>query len=203
MLRKRIKNISEEGSQFKSLQEAIAGFLKFKTAQGMSELTIRDYMNTFERFMRASSNTISQDTLKNELLTFLTPLAGASPAKFNRPYSNLNALFNWLIQQGAIQSNPLLTIGLKKKRDEGRIRCVEVEYIKAMLEVIDLKTYTGLRDYILILLMLDCGIRPCEAFRIELTDIDFNSELLTITKQNAKTRTERVLPLSETTLDLL
>ncbi|NLO38087.1 MAG: tyrosine-type recombinase/integrase [Ruminiclostridium sp.] len=203
MQRKRMKNITEKGSHYTNLQEAMNDFLKFKTAQGMSELTMRDYHNTFERFMRIACNTLSPDILKQELLEFLTPLADASPAKFNRPYSNLNSFLNWLIFQGVIEINPLLSIGLKKKRDEGRIRCIDVKYIKVLLDVINLKTYAGLRDYILILLMLDCGIRPCEAFKIELKDIDYNNDFLTIRKENAKTRTERSLPLSSTILDLL
>ena len=75
--------------------------------------------------------------------------------------------------------------------------------IKAVIDLIDLKTYTGLRDYAIILLMLDCGIKPCEAFKVEVNDIDFKNETLTIRKETAKTRTERVLPLSMTMLDLL
>ncbi|MHB8062152.1 MAG: tyrosine-type recombinase/integrase [Ruminiclostridium sp.] len=188
MVTKRIKFISEESNHYNTIQEAMDDFLKFKTAQGMSELTLRDYNNTFERFMRKSNNEIKMDILKKELLEFLTLLSDASPAKFNRPYSNLNALFNWLVQQNIMEHNPLLSIGLKKKRDDGRIRCVEVDNIKALLNVIDLKTYSGLRDYNIILLMLDCGIRPCEAFRMEVDDIDFKSGLLTIRKENAKTR---------------
>lgn len=151
MIRKRLKNISEQckGNHYSLLQEVMNEFIKFKKAQGMSELTMRDYSNTFERFMKVSSNTLNLEELKSKLLEFLTPLSNASPAKFDRPYSNLNTLFNWLVSQNIIEYNPLTSIGLKKKRDEGRIRCVEIEYIKAMLDVIDLKTYAGLRDYAL------------------------------------------------------
>lgn len=200
---KRIKNINERGNGYSTLQEAINEFLKVKKAQGMSELTMKDYYRTFNSYMKISSNTLKMSDLKSDLLSFLTPLSDASPAKFNRPYSNLNTLFNWLIQQNVYQDNPLKSIGLKKKKDEGRIRCVETDNIKTLLDVIDLKTYVGLRDYILMLLMLDCGIRPCEAFRMEIDDIDFISSTLRIRRENAKTRTERVLPLSGTTLDLL
>lgn len=108
MVRKRIKFISEESNNYNTVQEAMDDFLKFKTAQGMSELTMRDYNKTFERFMRISSNLMKLDVLRKELLEFLTPLSDASPAKFNRPYSNLNTLFNWLVQQNAIEFNPLL-----------------------------------------------------------------------------------------------
>ncbi len=37
----------------------------------MSELTIRDYKNTFRRFLLQSSNSVQIDVLKKELLAFL------------------------------------------------------------------------------------------------------------------------------------
>ena len=202
-MKKRIKKVDDEVNVYNTLDEAIKDFLKFKTAQGMSELTMRDYVNTFDRFMKVSDNSMNVTILKTELLSFLTSLTSGSPAKFNRPYSNMNSLFNWLVQQKVLCENPLLELGLKKKRDEGRIRCVEVEDVKKLLQVIDLKSYVGLRDYTLILLMLDCGIRPCEAFRLEINDVDFKNMIMLVDKENAKTRTERVLPLSATTIDLL
>lgn len=159
MTRKRIKNISEEGKQYTSFATATKYFLKFKKAQGMSELTMKDYYRTFCSYTKVSSDTLKVSALKEELLDFLTPLSDASPAKFNRPFSNLNTFFNWLVFQKVFDTNPLLSIGLIKKRDDGRIRCVETDSIKAVIDLIDLKTYTGLRDYAIILLMLVCGIR--------------------------------------------
>lgn len=203
MDKKRIKNISERENQFSSFEAAVREFLKFKKAQGMAELTMKDYYRTFNSFMKVSSDSLDVNILKDELLNFLTTLSDASPAKFNRPFSNLNTFFNWLVFQKVYNDNPLLAIGLKKKRDDGRIRCIDAESIKTVIDIIDLKTYAGLRDYTIILLMLDCGIRPCEAFRIESGDIDFKNETLTIRKETAKTRTERVLPLSVTMLGLL
>ncbi|HEY9061904.1 MAG TPA: hypothetical protein VIO64_15565 [Pseudobacteroides sp.] len=65
MQRKRIKNISNvTNNHYETLHEAMSDFLKFKTAQGMSELTIRAYNNTFERFMRQSGNLVQIDILK-------------------------------------------------------------------------------------------------------------------------------------------
>lgn len=62
-------------------------------------------------------------------------------------------------------------MGLKKKRDEGRIRHIEENAIKKLLEVIDLTTFAGLREYVTILLTLDTGIRPKEAFSLRISDI--------------------------------
>jgi hypothetical protein len=64
MAGKRVLNISDECNQYKTLQDAINDFIKFKTAQGMAELTLRDYRNTFRRFMEVSSNSMSKGSKK-------------------------------------------------------------------------------------------------------------------------------------------
>ena len=202
MEKKRVKKLIEEVKLFANLEEATSAFLKFKMAQGISELTLRDYNNTFARFKKGATGSISLLHLKSDILTFLTPLTDASPAKFNRPYSNMNSLFNWLVEQEVLEKNPITSLGLKKKRDEGRIRCIEVEKIQILLESMDIKTFTGLRDYTLALLMLDCGIRPCEAFKLKTDDVNAKNSTLNIQKQNSKTRTGRILPLSDTMIQL-
>lgn len=203
MSRTRLKFIDDTTCRYKSLDEAMQDFLKLKIAQGMADLTLKDYKNTFKRYLKTSKNIMNIDIMKSELLEFMTALSDASPAKVNRPYSNLCALFNWLVSQNALEHNPLKLLGLKKKKDEGKIRSIEAEQLKKLLDVIDLKTYVGLRDYTIILLMMDCGIRPCEAFKIELKDINFSSGFLTVRRENSKTRNERTLPLSQIILDLL
>lgn len=199
---KRIVKLMESQTVL-SVSEAMENFLKFKVAQGISELTLRDYQNTFEKFKNYSSGTMEFELLKSEILKFLTDRANGSPAKYNRPYSNMTAFLSWAVRQKIIDKNPIIELELKKRRDDGRIRCVDVDKIKKLLSVTDLSTYTGLRDYTMICLMLDSGIRPCEMCRLTTSDIDFSAGVIVISKYNSKTRTQRILPLSKTVLDLI
>ena len=77
MARKRIKFISvlEGLNHYSRLQEAMDDFIKFKTAQGMPELTMKDYFRSFKEFRRVASNSINLDTQKQDLLNSLTPLS--------------------------------------------------------------------------------------------------------------------------------
>lgn len=201
---KRIIKLKEDTRDTQTtLMEAVKQFIRFKTAQGVAELTIRDYKLTFEEFCPISDNSLDITSLKDEVLKYLTSKSDGSPTKYNRPYSVLKCFFNWAITQELIAKNPIDMLGLKKKKDEPRIRAIKAEQIIKLLSVINLKTYIGLRDYSAILLMLDCGIRPKELFSLKTKDVDFDSGLLTVTKYVAKTRKARVLPLSKTVLDLL
>lgn len=203
MKKKRVRIIESKEEEFLTLEEAMERFIRFKKTSGIADLTLRNYNSTFRRFMVVSENRLDVKVLEDDIMVFLTPLSDASPAKFNVPYSNLNALFNWLILQEVLESNPLKNLGLKKKKDEGNIRCIAVEDVKKLLNAIDLTSYAGIRDYTILLLILDCGIRPSEIFGLKIEDIDFDNKLVTISREIAKTRTKRVLPLTDTVIELL
>lgn len=169
----------------KSIKELINEFMDFKITQGSSDLTLRDYTKTFKQW----------ESFDFDFMQYLKSKSGESPARFNIPYSNINALYNWCVLQEYIPNNPLLKSGLKKVRDDGKIRTASIEDIHRLLKVMDLETYTGIRDYTICLLMLDCGIRPKEIFG--LTIDSYNQDSIIISKKVAKTRQERVVPISK------
>lgn len=203
MQRKRVLRVSLEELP-KNFEILIKNFILFKKAQGISERTLKDYNTTFKTFRSFSNITdFDIDEIKEELLHFFSNKSYKAPATYNVPYSNLNAFFNWMVRETYIPENPLKALGLKKKKDEGRIRHIEEDVIRRLLSVIDLTSYAGLRDYAIILLTLDTGIRPKEAFSLRISDIDFHHNTLTIRKEIAKTRTSRILPLSIQTIEVL
>jgi site-specific recombinase XerD len=65
---------------------------------------------------------------------------------------------------------------------------------RALLASFDLTTTTGLRDHGLALCMVDLGLRPSEAARLTLQDVDWEAKMLTVPK--TKTDRGRELPLA-------
>lgn len=61
----------------------------------------------------------------------------------------------------------------------------------------------GLRDYALILLTLDTGIRPKEALTLVIPDFNAHSQEIYITSEKAKTRISRTLPISIPTIKVI
>lgn len=188
-----------------NLNDLIQKFIGVKKAQKMSDRTIYDYQETFKQFIKMSkAKTINEtEQIKSDLINFFAKLSDKAPATYNRPYSNLNAFFNWCITENIIDKNYLTDTRLKKIKDEGNIRNIDEPIIKKLLDVMDLKTYAGFRDYCIILLTLDTGIRPNEAFNLLISDIDFLGKTLTIRKEVSKTRRSRILPLSRQTLSVI
>jgi len=94
------------------------------------------------------------------------------------------------VRENVIEKNP---IDFKKRKDEERARAIPLEVLKELLGAPDKKSYTGFRDYCLILYT---GIRSGEALKLKKEDFNFASFEVTIPEDVAKTRKKRTLPLS-------
>lgn len=92
---------------------------------------------------------------------YFASLTERSLTTYNLSRAYLRAFFAWCVSGGYLAGNPLE--GVPKRKDEGRPRSVNGELVKALLSLPDKRTYGGIRDYALILLQVDTGIRPGEA----------------------------------------
>lgn len=90
-----------------TLEEYMNDFICFKMANKAAERTISDYKETFNRFLASSHNSIKCEVLMEDVLDFLSQIPGTSATVYNKPYSNLNAFFNWCVRVDCLPSNPL------------------------------------------------------------------------------------------------
>lgn len=179
-------------------------FISFKKAQGTATRTIKDYEVTFNEFKNTyGSSKIEKQQLSFAVLEYFKGKSNKAPATFNRPYANLHCFFEWCVNGDYLDKNPLKELGLKKKKDVGKVRHVEEDIIKKLIDLPTLNTYAGLRDYAIIVLTLDTGIRPSEAFELVTDDIDLIHFTVKIRRETAKTRVERILPISHQTAQIL
>lgn len=93
--------------------------------------------------------------------------------------------------------------GLHKRKDDGNVKPIEIERLQAFLSAIDRKSYTGLRDYVIIMLMLDTGMRTTELLHLRNSDFDEKARSITVSKLIAKTRQTRTAYLCPTTANLI
>lgn len=195
---------------YETWQQALDDFILFKQGQGLSKTTIDDYQQHINRFFKRypnawpklSSNNVSACTetssildssLKPSVLDYLSQ--PVSPATFNLRREYLKVFFSWLITEAVISDNPLN--GIKKRYDEGKIRQVDKNTLTKLLNLPNQQTFAGLRDYCLLLLTLDTGIRPGEAIQLSIEDIDLASNTITVRAGVSKTRRVRHLPISQ------
>lgn len=184
-----------QGSRPTSWQEALRLFLLHKQAEGKSERTLQDYENHVTRFFSRHPRAWDPGELQSAALEYMAQ--PAKPAYFNLKRTYLGAFLSWCAEHGYIPDNPLA--GIKRRRAEGRVVHLNMETLQQLLELPDRNSFAGLRDYALILLTLDTGIRPKEAFSLLPEDVNLAALEVYVRGEAAKTRISRTLPISQAT----
>ena len=183
----------------RTLRDVANEFLALKKAQKIRDRTLSDYQKYINKFLDQSENVLDVEILKTEILDFFAEIPKTSPARFNHPYQYLHALFEWCAKQDYLPYNPFQKLQLKKIRDEGKIQPAEIKDIQSLLKSLDKHNYTELRDYNIVLLMLDTGIRTSELTAIRNEDYDPEALSIFVRPEVAKTSRSRTLYLSATT----
>ena len=186
-----------------TLDEVVKRFLMVKEAQHTSEGTMQNYRNRLRQFVESSHHRVEYEQLEADVLSFFSAIPDTSPARYNNPFQNVNALLNWMVEQGYIPQNPIKVLKLHKRKDEGNVKPIPIDDLKAFLHALDRTTYIGLRDTVILLVMLDTGIRTKELLCLREGDYSRSSHSLAIEKTVAKTRQKRIVYLSNQTADML
>ena len=113
-----------------TLEETVKKFLLVKEAQHTGELTMDKYGKTLGKFVESSHNSIEYAVLESDVLSFLAAIPDTSPARYNLPFQNINALLNWMVEQEKILRNPIKVHKLHKRRDDGNIKPIDVERLR-------------------------------------------------------------------------
>ena len=93
-----------------------------------------------------------------------------SPFTIQGKIRALKAFWGWLYREAHIDSNPLTSLPLPKV-PKNMITILEKEQIIQLLKSIDKHTPLGARNYTILLLLIDTGLRISELTRIKMTDI--------------------------------
>ena len=195
----RMRKVTESKKPL-SLEELAGSFLAMKKAQKLGQETLYDYEKQIERFLRSSHNSLDYAILEQDRLNFFAAIPDTSPARYNKPYQYITAWFNWMVKQKYLPQNPISANELKKRRDDGNIKPATVEDLKRFMDSLDKRSYTDMRTYTILLVMLDCGIRTKELLGLKESNFNANEGTLQVSKVVAKTRRERLLYLSPQTV---
>lgn len=196
MAKARITKITEHVPT--TWEKALEQFLTWKKAQGISKQTLDDYRRHVGQFYRRYPDAFgcSQQQLEHQLCDYMADRI--KPATYNNRLVYLRSFFEWCVKKTELlDHNPLEDFS--KRKAEGRVVDHNEETLIKLINAPDQKTFVGLRDYALILLTLDTGVRPKEAFSLLPSDFNPRASELYIRAENAKTRVSRTLNISPQT----
>lgn len=200
----------------KTLPPLVREFASYKTVmQNASEKTVSEYLldlRMFFRFLIARDNNIEWqsaefekidiskielDYIKNittediyEFLMYADGVRGNMDAAKSRKLSAIKGFFKYLhIKRMMLSENPAANIE-SPKRKQSLPKFLSVEESLALLDAVrnDKESKSRVRDYAIITLFLNCGMRVSELVGIDLNDVDQSLRSLTVTGKGNKER---------------
>lgn len=172
-------------------------FLLSKKLNGVQEITLASYRKVFMNFEHQTGKPIDYDNLMEQVADFFFAINWYSDMTFNNQRSNLNGYFNFLVDKGIIKENPIKALEITRRKEEDKPRPANKDDLIKLLSVIPIFNYVGIRDYTMILLMADTGIRPAEIVRLKEDHLNLARSSIILTKDITKTKRERITPISD------
>jgi integrase/recombinase XerD len=182
---------------------ALAEFIGDCEIRNLRSHTIQYYKNelsSFHKILNAQDvdtmpQTIKPEHIKKNVILYMKDELGLKTVTINTRLRAIRAFFNFLYRESYIKTNPVRNVKLLKDR-KTVVTTFTSEQINLLLRQPDFKTFTGIRDYTIMLLLLETGIRASEVVGLSLGDIRWEDSLLHI--RNAKSYKERLVPIQKT-----
>ena len=99
----------------------------------------------------------------------------------------IKRLFSWCVDEELLDTNPSARL-VQPKAPDYIIPTFTPEHIEKMLAVCDQTTAEGFRDYVLLLVLLDTGMRLSELCGLKLTDLDSQFRYVKVLGKGRKER---------------
>ena len=166
-----------------------------KLERGMSPNTVASYASDVAAFLGTMPDADLARIDREDVLAYLADVqaSGLSKRSQARLVSALRSFFKWTVLEGERKENPCDGIETPKL---GRYlpAVLSVEEVTAILESVDTRSATGLRDRAILEMLYGCGLRVSEAVRLRISDIFFEEGFVRIIGKGDK---QRIVPLGE------
>lgn len=108
-------------------------------------------------------------------------------------YRILKTFWRFLVREEAVEHDPMARVE-RPRREQRLLKVFTEEQVRQLLDAIGCKSDFGKRDYALILLLADTGLRLMEALSLKRQDVDLERCVVTVC---GKGRKERLVPFGQ------
>lgn len=158
-----------------SISSVIEQYLKAKKAQRISPNTIKDYTNAFRKFVhKVGGETLIEKITPNDIIDFLGSCTNVSKKTVLNHHTALSSLWRWAKSQRIVEENIVRTVQPPRpeKREIIPLSRTEVEALFRAAK----ESEFALRDRLILLLLLDTGVRLSELAHIQIGDINLTGD---------------------------
>jgi integrase/recombinase XerD len=176
-------------------------FVRDCRIRNLSDHTFKYYKNELQKFLKrlernqidTSPASITEEIIKEFVILGMMN-EGKKETTINANLRAIKAFFGFLEREGYIVDNPVKNVKLVKQK-RTIIQTFTREQIHALLRQPDRTTFTGLRDYTIMMFLLETGVRVRELCDIKVNDINFYDGVVRI---DGKGNKERYVPIQKT-----
>ncbi|MBV7440299.1 tyrosine-type recombinase/integrase [Weeksellaceae bacterium TAE3-ERU29] len=178
----------------------IEKFLEYlKSEKRYSELTIKAYQKDLECFYDYINDILNKkiaQVSKKDIRNYMVFLSekGKKPQTINREISALKTYFKFLEYIGEVESRPTSSIKSLKTQKKISIPLSIKEMDKLLDRELFSNDWVGDRDYLVLQLLYETGIRRAELIGLDFKDIDFSQKQIKVLGKRNK---ERIIPVRD------
>ena len=178
---------------------SLASFISYLSLErNYSRNTIVAYENDLNEFRTFCASefqikeieAIDYTQIRNWIVSLVN--SNISNQSINRKIASLKAYYKFLLRIESINSNPLGKHKALKTSKKVEVPFSELEMKNVVLQIVDNKSFEGLRDVLIIELLYTTGIRRAELINLKLGDIDITNQIIKVLGKRNK---ERIIPL--------
>jgi len=171
-----------------SVEEAVGAFLASKASQGAAKATMKLYSRVLDEFTAYSPAYPLANTTAEEVESFIASLHRRLARESVRLYFTvIRGFLRWAYRRRRIAEDPSEWLEKPRKRHK-EINAFTEDQVRALLAQPDQGRLAGLRDYAMMLLLLDSGLRISEAVSLRVGQIDFAGGMILVVGKGGKER---------------
>ena len=181
-----------------SFDESFNLFIADAERRGLRPDTISYYrqnLGNFRRYLVQIEKTVLiSEVLRTDVDNFVEyeQKRGMQNTTINLRLRAIRALFGYLVEMKYIAVNPMKKYPLLKIRN-GNIETFSMKQLRHLLNAPDRRTFTGLRDYTIMLLLLETGLRLSEISAVQIDDIKLSEGQVFV--RHTKSHMHRYVPI--------
>lgn len=99
--------------------------------------------------------------------------SGAKDATINHRLSALRSFFGWCVKCGYLAEDPSENVDFRPVKDRAEAVFLDASELDRLLQTCDRNTVQGKRNYTMLRVMVDCGLRVSELCDLDIADLDF------------------------------
>jgi len=159
--------------------EAVDLFLQAKRTETASPRTVdfeKENLNSYRKLMLEQGiepqvEGLSVDVLRKHFVAYMVDEKKYALNTINNRIKTIKRFFSFLHKEGWIQNNPAANLKIRSGQRPVIYSFTE-EQVLALLAQPDQTTFTGFRDYCMLYLMLDTGLRLGEVLTLKVNQVD-------------------------------